>query len=100
MSSGGLDAISKHFAIFNEIDLTLLNSLTMVGFVLGPLFWGPLSEYVGRRPVLVSSYIGYVVFMLVSSVSPTYHTLLDFRLLCGISAAAPTTVISGFTQTS
>ncbi|KAJ5573341.1 major facilitator superfamily domain-containing protein [Penicillium hetheringtonii] len=67
----------------------------MIGFVLGPLLWGPLSEYVGRKPVLLSSYTFYVTFTLVCSSSPTYGALLGFRLLCGVSAAAPTTVISG-----
>ncbi|EHA26133.1 hypothetical protein ASPNIDRAFT_140511, partial [Aspergillus niger ATCC 1015] len=88
MPSGDLDATIDHFNVYDRVHLTLLNSLTMVGFVLGPLFWGPLSEFVGRRPVLLSSYSVYIVL-------PDLNALLGFRLLCGISAAAPTTVISG-----
>jgi multidrug resistance protein len=67
----------------------------MAGFVLGPLFFGPLSEYVGRRPVLVSTFLGYMVFMAACSMAPSYELLLVFRLLGGICASAPTTVISG-----
>ncbi|KAF4119814.1 Sugar (and other) transporter [Geosmithia morbida] len=95
MPSGALDAISDHFNVTNELHLTLLNSLYMVGYVLGPLVFGPLSEYVGRRPVLVGTFLGYLTFMLACSGAPTYTALVIFRLLCGINAAAPTTVISG-----
>lgn len=95
MPSGALDAISTHFNVSNRVDLILLNSLYMVGYVLGPLTFGPLSEYIGRRPVLIGTYLGYIAFMLACSGSPNYHVLLVFRLLCGINAAAPTTVISG-----
>ena len=48
MPSDDLNAIGEHFAVSDRVHLSLLNSLTMVGFVLGPLFWGPLSVYVGR----------------------------------------------------
>ncbi|KAL6850553.1 hypothetical protein ACO1O0_007677 [Amphichorda felina] len=95
MPSGALDAISAHFGVSSRIQLTLLNSLYMVGYVLGPLLFGPLSEYIGRRPVLIGTFMGYLIFMLACSGAPTYPALLVFRLLCGINAAAPTTVISG-----
>ncbi|KAJ0166414.1 putative transporter [Colletotrichum tanaceti] len=95
MPSGALDAISEHFDVSNRVHLILLNSLFMCGYVLGPLLFGPLSEYIGRRPVLIGTYLGYLVFMLACSGAPSYPALLAFRLLSGINAAAPTTVIGG-----
>lgn len=95
MPSGAFDAISEHFGVTDHTQLTLLNSLFMVGYVLGPLIFGPLSEYIGRRPVLVGTFLGYLVFMLACSGAPNYSALLAFRLLCGLNAAAPTTVITG-----
>ncbi|KAH7153601.1 major facilitator superfamily domain-containing protein [Dactylonectria macrodidyma] len=95
MPSGAFDAIANQFAVSDPVQLSLLNSLNMAGFVLGPLLFGPLSEYIGRRPVLIVSFLGYIVFMLACSASPTYTVLLLFRLLCGFNAAAPTTVIGG-----
>ncbi|KAF4963156.1 hypothetical protein FSARC_8809 [Fusarium sarcochroum] len=93
--SGASAAISKHFNVHSKSQLTLLNSLNMAGFVLGPLFFGPLSEYIGRRPVIMASFIGYIVFTLACSLAPSYPALLAFRLLTGINAAAPVTVASG-----
>ena len=95
MPSGALDALTEHFSVTSRFHLTLLNSLYMVGYVLGPLLFGPLSEYIGRRPVLIGTFCGYIVFMLACSGAPTFPALMVFRLLCGVSAAAPTTVISG-----
>ncbi|TDZ18416.1 putative transporter [Colletotrichum orbiculare MAFF 240422] len=95
MPSGALDAISDHFGVTDRIHLILLNSLFMVGYVIGPLLFAPMSEYVGRRPVLIGTFVGYLVFMLACSGAPNYPALLVFRLLCGINAAAPTSVLGG-----
>ncbi|GKT41100.1 putative transporter [Colletotrichum spaethianum] len=95
MPSGALDAISEEFGVSSRVHLILLNSLFMCGYVLGPLLFGPLSEYVGRRPVLIGTYLGYFIFILACSGAPNYSALLVFRLLSGINAAAPTTVIGG-----
>ncbi|KAH6896978.1 major facilitator superfamily domain-containing protein [Thelonectria olida] len=95
MPSGALDALAEHFNVSNHSHLVLLNSLYMVGYVLGPLLFAPLSECIGRRPVLVGTFLGYILFMLACSAAPTYPALLVFRLLCGVNAAAPTSVIGG-----
>ncbi|KAL0930904.1 MFS multidrug transporter [Colletotrichum truncatum] len=95
MPSGALDAISAHFQVTDRVHLILLNSLFMVGYVIGPLLFAPLSEYIGRRPVLIGTFLGYLVFMLACSGAPNYPALLVFRLLSGINAAAPTSVLGG-----
>ncbi|CAH0015684.1 unnamed protein product [Clonostachys rhizophaga] len=95
MPSGALTAISEHFSVTDKVQLTLLNSLYMLGYVISPLVVGPLCEFIGRRPVLIGTFIGYIVFMLACSGAPSYSALLIFRLLCGFNAAAPTTVING-----
>lgn len=71
----------------------MINSLYMLGFALGPLIFGPLSEHIGRRLVLIGTYLGYMVFTLCCAVSPNFTALLIFRLLCGITAAAPNAVV-------
>lgn len=95
LPSGALDAISAHFGVTSRVQLILLNSLYMTGYVLGPVLFGPLSEYIGRRPVLIGTFLGYLTFTLACSGSPSFPAFLVFRLLAGINAAAPTTVIGG-----
>ncbi|KID65133.1 Major facilitator superfamily domain, general substrate transporter, partial [Metarhizium hybridum] len=95
MPSGALVAIAKQFAITNSLHFVLLNSIYMSGYVLGPLLFGPMSEYLGRRPVLISTFVGYLIFMAACSVAPSFTALVIFRLLCGICASAPHSVIGG-----
>lgn len=63
--------------------------------MVGPLFFGPLSEYVGRRPVLIGTYFLYMVFTLACALSPNFDALLVFRLLCGIAGSVPNSVLGG-----
>ncbi|CAG9950421.1 unnamed protein product [Clonostachys rosea f. rosea IK726] len=93
--SGAYEAISENFSLTSKMQLALLNSLNMVGFILGPLLFGPLSEFIGRRPVMILSYLGFLVFMLACSGAPNYPALLAFRLLSGVNAAAPFSVVGG-----
>lgn len=73
--------------------MVLLNSLYLVGYTLGPLIFGPLSEHIGRRPVLSTTYILYLLFTVGCALAPTYGVLLLFRTLSGIVAAAPNAVV-------
>ncbi|KAF3361314.1 Putative cation-transporting ATPase 1 [Verticillium dahliae VDG1] len=41
--------------------LVWLNSLYMLGYAVGPLLFGPLSEHIGRRPVILYAYAGYML---------------------------------------
>ncbi|KAJ3543090.1 hypothetical protein NM208_g3756 [Fusarium decemcellulare] len=93
LPSGAASDIAKAFSVTNPLTLVLLNSIYMLGFAIGPLIFGPLSEHVGRRFVLIGTYLGYMLFTLCCAVSPNYGALLVFRLLCGIAAAAPNAVV-------
>jgi multidrug resistance protein len=95
LPSGALDAISTHFGVTSRVHLILLNSLYMTGYVLGPVLFGPLSEYIGRRPVLIGTFLGYLVFTLLCTAAPNFPAFLVLRMFTGINAAAPTTVIGG-----
>lgn len=96
ISSGTLDSIADYFSISGNKNLLVsLNSLYLVGYTFGPLVFGPLSEYQGRRLVLIGTYIGYILFTIASALSPSYNCLLGFRLLSGIVASAPNAVVGG-----
>ncbi|VUC25029.1 unnamed protein product [Clonostachys rosea] len=93
LPGGAAKEIGEAFSITSPMRLVLLNSLYMLGFALGPLIFGPLSEYIGRRPVLIGTYLTYMVFTFGCAVSPNFTALLIFRWLCGTAAAAPNAVI-------
>lgn len=61
-----------------EVQLTL--SLYMAGFALGQLFYGPISDGLGRRPALILGLAMHVVASLVCVLSTNIETMIWARL--------------------
>ncbi|KAL4882273.1 major facilitator superfamily domain-containing protein [Aspergillus karnatakaensis] len=74
---------------------SLPTGIFLIGYVVGPLIWSPLSETIGRRPVLLYTFIGFFLFTLATALAPSWSSLLFFRFVCGCMGAAPQTVIGG-----
>ncbi len=68
------------------IQLTLTG--TMVGFALGQLIVGPLSDKVGRRVPLLSVTALHVLASVAAALAPTLELLSVARVFMGIGAAA------------
>lgn len=62
-------------------------SFVMVGLGFGELFWGPLSDKVGRKPVLFMSLALFVAASAISVFSPTISFFIACRLFQGLGAA-------------
>ena len=70
----------------------LILSAFFLGLALGQMFFGPLSDSIGRKPAI---YAGLVLFMLgclLSIIATDFPTMLAGRVLQGIGAAGPRTV--------
>jgi DHA1 family bicyclomycin/chloramphenicol resistance-like MFS transporter len=59
-----------------------------LGFGIGQLFWGPLADRFGRKPILAIGIAAYVAFAFFCSAAPTFEALVAGRMLQGASAAA------------
>ena len=60
----------------------------LLGIAVGQLVWGPLSDRIGRRPVVLWGAIGWTVASLLSAVSVSGGMLLGARVLSGLCGAA------------
>lgn len=60
----------------------------LVGIIVGQFVLGPLSDAVGRRPVLVSGTVLFAAFSAVCAVAPTVDVLNAARVGQGITGAA------------
>lgn len=81
-------AIGNH----NSTDLQLLVTMIFLGFGIGQLILGPISDSYGRKPVM---YAGFGIFILASLVcifSNSLELMLAGRVLQGIGLAAPRTI--------
>lgn len=96
LPSGAKPSILQDFNLDPSTSkFVLLNSLYQVGFAVSPLFFAPLSEHFGRRPLLAGSFSCYAIWTLCCAVAPSFTALVIFRLLAGLSAAVPNTVVAG-----
>jgi len=73
-------------------DIQLVISLLFVGLALGQLFYGPLSDSIGRKPAIYIGFALLVIGSLLSMFAQDFQVMLAGRLLQGIGAAGPRTV--------
>ncbi|KAL3458964.1 major facilitator superfamily domain-containing protein [Aspergillus heterothallicus] len=95
LPSNAVPYIFEDFNIDDESQSSLPTSVFLLGYVVGPLIWSPLSETIGRRPVLVYTFIVFFLFTFACALAPNWPSLLFFRFVCGCMGASPQTVIGG-----
>ncbi len=90
-----LPAIAQIGISINSLDPTdnqLLIVMIFLGLGFGQLFFGPLSDSYGRKPVV---YIGFILFAFASVLcvfAPSLEWMVVGRILQGIGLSAPRTV--------
>ncbi|GAB1600637.1 organic cation transporter protein-like [Argonauta hians] len=63
--------------------VTLINTLTMFGLLLGSLVIGPLSDYFGRKKLLYLSYFLLLVFQIGSGFASSWQVYCLCRMMIG-----------------
>lgn len=72
------------------VNLTL--GAYMVAFAVGMLFWGPLSERTGRKPILFVVLTLYIAASLLCALAFSIDTLIVFRILQGLAGGGVTVI--------
>ncbi len=80
-------AIEARFGVAEPNHLQLLVYVYMLGFGLAQIVYGPLSDALGRRPVLLASLGVYVAGCVLAMLAPSFGWLLAARVIQGIGAA-------------
>ena len=81
-------SVQAHFGIEDPNQLQLLVYVYMIGFALMQLVYGPLSDVIGRRPVVMLGIGVYIVGCGVAIFASTFSALLFARVVQGMGAAA------------
>jgi len=90
-----LPAISNIGVAINSTDPRdnqLLVTMIFLGLGVGQLFFGPISDSFGRKPVV---YIGFFIFLIASGIclyAPSLEIMVIGRILQGIGLSAPRTI--------
>ncbi|MDO8388590.1 MAG: MFS transporter, partial [Polaromonas sp.] len=82
-----LPALTEGFgAPMAQAQLTL--SALLLAFGVSQLFWGPLSDRFGRRPILLWGLAAYVIAAIGSALAPSMALLIIWRTVQGAAMGA------------
>lgn len=87
--------ITREWGVTSDTQKVLPISTYLIGYVLGPLLWGPLSEHIGRRNLTTVTLLLFTLWTLGCALAPNWPAFLIFRLLCGAFGSAPIAVVTG-----
>ncbi|BBE72501.1 multidrug effflux MFS transporter [Oharaeibacter diazotrophicus] len=80
--------IAAEFHVATENDLQLLVYVYMIGFAVTQLAYGPVSDMVGRRPVMIVGMLLFAVGGVAAMLAHSFTALIAARLVQGMGAAA------------
>lgn len=86
---------SREFGVAVEVMVGAGTSMFMLGFAVGPIMFGPLSEHFGRKGPLLIGYLCFALLQLPVAEAHSVSTIFMFRFLQGVFGAAPSAVLSG-----
>lgn len=95
-----LPALPQMVEVFNTnqtmVNLTL--SVYFIVYAFGLLFWGPLSDKFGRKPIMMIGISVYVVASLLCAISSSIEFLIFSRLLQAFGGSAATVVATAIVK--
>ena len=83
----GLGRIASDFAVANPNDRQLVVVAYILGFGTPQLVYGPLSDRLGRRSIVLVSLVGYAIAGIGCAWVGSFHALLAMRFVQGVFAA-------------
>ncbi|KAI9737628.1 MAG: hypothetical protein M1818_005632 [Claussenomyces sp. TS43310] len=95
LPSNAISYIAEDFHVTNETQLVLPISVFVLGYVFGPMLYGPLSETYGRKAITVPTFTCFTIFTMACALAPTWAALIVFRFLCGMVGSAPIALVGG-----
>jgi len=88
-----LPVIASEFGVpAGSAQMTL--STYILGFAIGQLFYGPMADSIGRKPVVLGGTLVFAAAAIACALSQTIDHLIFMRFLHGLSAAAASVVIN------
>ena len=88
-----LPMIAKQFDVSaGSVQMTL--STYILGFAVGQLFYGPMADSLGRKPVVLGGTLVFALAAMACALAQSIDQLIALRFLHGLAAAASSVVIN------
>lgn len=87
-----LDIIGADIGATNTSDYQLLITMIFLGLGIGSLLFGPLSDSMGRKPIVFIGLGLFIVASIICIYADNLNTMIFGRILQGIALSAPRTI--------
>ncbi|AOM40565.1 Bcr/CflA family multidrug efflux MFS transporter [Xenorhabdus hominickii] len=88
-----MPTIADNFGVSDGLVQMTLNSY-ILGFAIGQIFYGPMSDSLGRKPIILGGVIVFAISSAACALAQDIDTFISMRFLHGFSAAAASVVIN------
>jgi DHA1 family bicyclomycin/chloramphenicol resistance-like MFS transporter len=88
-----LPEIGKDLCVGHANDVQLVVSVLLFGMGIGQLIFGPLSDSFGRKPVIITGFVIFIIGCLISIFSNRFEAMVCGRMIQGIGTGGPRTAI-------
>ncbi|KAI1372252.1 major facilitator superfamily transporter [Hypoxylon crocopeplum] len=95
LPSMAIPYMTREWGVTSQPQMVLPISTFLMGYVFGPIIWGPLSEHMGRRVLSTGSFLMFMVWTLACALAPNWPAMLVFRFFVGTCASAPIAIVTG-----
>ncbi|MFP2994843.1 multidrug effflux MFS transporter [Spongiivirga sp. MCCC 1A20706] len=87
-----LDVIGLDIGIKDAVDNQLLVVVFFLGLGVGPLLFGPLSDAVGRKPMVYFGFLAFIASSFICIYTKNLEIMLMGRFFQGVGLSAPRTI--------
>ncbi len=87
-----LPEIGASMGVTEVNDNQFLITMIFLGIGFGQLLFGPLSDSFGRKPIVYSGFIVFIIASIICLTTKTFEIMLLGRVLQGVGIAAPRTM--------
>lgn len=84
-----LGVMGRDLGLAADNDRQLIITFYLMGFAVGQIFWGPLSDRFGRKSPLYAGLAIYVLGSILAAATETASAMLAARVLQGLGTGAP-----------
>ncbi len=87
-----LPMIGEYLSVSNPLDNPKLITSIFLGLGFGQILLGPLSDSVGRKPIVYAGFIIFIIASIICITTKNFEVMLLGRVLQGVGLAAPRTM--------